>query len=122
MKIFEREQRTKTNESAFDFGHDVKLSLEMGKLVPILLDEVLPGDRWKNNSEIFLRMAPMIAPIMHRVDVYTHFFFVPNRIIWDEWEEFITGGEDGLITPVMPMIPITTTNEANFRASMLCGS
>jgi hypothetical protein len=53
-------------------------------------------------------MAPMVAPIMHQVTVYSHFFFVPNRILWDNWEDFITGGEDGMNVSVPPTITIPT--------------
>ena len=53
-----------------------------------------------------MRFAPLIAPVMHQSSVYCHFFFVPNRIIWDSWEEYITGGEDaadpGYTPPVFP--------------------
>lgn len=93
-------RRPKLNK--FDLSHDVKLSCNMGDLVPVFLEEVVPGDRFKVNSEIMMRLAPMLAPIMHRVDVYTHYFFVPNRIVWNEWEDFITGGEDGLQAPTWP--------------------
>ena len=46
-------------------------------------------------SEVLVKLAPLIAPIMHRVDCFTHYFFVPNRLVWSGWEEFITGGPDG---------------------------
>ena len=49
-----------------------------------------------------LRFAPMLAPIMHRVNVYTHFFFVPYRLLWKDWEDFITGGRTGSVSPVFP--------------------
>ena len=38
-----------------------------------------------------IRFAPMVAPVMHRINAYIHFFYVPNRILWDGWEKFITG-------------------------------
>ena len=63
----------------------------MAELTPILCQEVLPGDRFKVNVEMLVRLQPMLAPIMHRVNVYTHFFFVPNRLIWNQWEDYITG-------------------------------
>lgn len=93
--------------SKFDLGHERKMSLNMAQLVPILLQDVIPGDSVKVNSELFLRFAPMLAPVMHRIKVYTHYFFVPNRILWDEWENFITGGEDGTQEPAFPVIRIT---------------
>lgn len=67
--------------------------------------EILPGDSFKVNSQIFARLSPLLAPIMSRVDIYTHYFFVPTRLLWDEFETFITGGEDGLQQPVPPEVP-----------------
>ena len=51
-----------------------------------------------------MRLQPMIAPVMHRMNAYVHYFFVPNRLIWNDWEKFITGGRLGQDTPVFPVI------------------
>lgn len=101
-KIFEKAGFRRPKMSAFDLSREQKLSCKMGELVPTYLQEVVPGDHFKVQSEILVRMAPMLAPIMHRVDVYMHYFFVPNRIIWNQWESFITGGREGTSTPQMP--------------------
>lgn len=89
-------------KSKFDLSHERKLSLNMGQLVPIMLQECLPGDKFRVNTEIMMRLAPMIAPVMHRVNVYTHYFKVPKRLVWNEWQDFITGGKEGDLEPVMP--------------------
>lgn len=88
----------------FDLSHGVKTTLKFGELVPILCQPVLPGDTFKLNTEILARFAPFQAPIMHKVKIYTHFFFVPNRLVWDNWKEFITGGEDGTSAPPFPRL------------------
>lgn len=106
-KIFDTIQMSKPRRSAFDLSHERKLSMEMGKLVPTLVQEVVPGDHFKGSTEIMARMAPMVAPVMHRVNVFMHYFFVPNRIIWNQWEDFITGGREGTTTPTMPVITLT---------------
>lgn len=86
--------RVKTpKRHAFDLSHDVKMSCDLYKLVPILCEEVVPGDTWKVNTEILMRFAPLVSPVMHRLNVYTHFFFVPKRLLWDGWKDYITGGE-----------------------------
>lgn len=95
MSIFTKVQASKPKRNVFDLSHEVKLTAEIGSLVPIFCQEVLPGDSFRVNTSSLVRMAPMIAPIMQRLNVYTHFFFVPNRILWDDWETFITGGPDG---------------------------
>jgi hypothetical protein len=89
-------QRPKKN--VFDLTHDVKLSAEMGNLTPILTLECVPGDKFDIGCESLIRFAPMIAPVMHRMDVSMHYFFVPNRILWDGWEKFITGNDE-LVSP-----------------------
>ena len=101
-QIFDRIKLTKPKSSVFDLSHEKKLSLNMGDLVPVFLQETLPGDRFKVNMEHLIRFQPLLAPIMHRVNVYTHFFFVPNRLVWNDWEKFITGGSDGEQLPVFP--------------------
>ena len=101
-QIFDRIKLSRPKSSVFDLSHEKKLSLNMGDLVPIFLQETLPGDQFKVNIEHLIRFQPLLAPIMHRVNVYTHFFFVPNRLIWNDWEKFITGGSDGEQLPVFP--------------------
>lgn len=103
-KIFERVGARRPKKSSFDLSHEKKLSFNMGTLVPILVQEILPGDKFSVKTETLLRLAPMLAPVMHRVDVTVHYFFVPNRIVWSGWEEFITGGKDGLAAPAMPLM------------------
>lgn len=88
----------------FNLSHDVKLTGKFGKLIPILCVPTLPGDVFKMNSEILVRLAPMVAPIMTKVNVYTHFFFVPNRLVWSHWKDFITGGENGEDDHLYPQI------------------
>ena len=90
-------QRPKKN--VFDLTHDVKLSADMGNLTPILTLECVPGDKFDIGCESLIRFAPMIAPVMHRMDVTMHYFFVPNRIVWSNWEKFITDANSGLVPP-----------------------
>lgn len=101
----------------FNLSHDVKLTCKFGKLTPILCQDVLPGDVFKLNTEMLVRFAPMLAPVMHRVNVYTHFFFVPKRLVWDNWKQFITGGESGEDSPAYPRIKITS--DLRFNAGSL---
>lgn len=103
-QLFNQIQVNKAKRNSFDLSHDRKMSIDMGKLFPVLCEDVVPGDQFQIQTEQMLRMAPMIAPIMHKVDVYIHYFFVPNRILWNNWEDFITGGEDGMAAPAFPYI------------------
>ncbi len=106
MSVFSHVKMQKPRYSTFDLSHQKKLSAEMGKLVPIMCLETVPGDSFRISTSQMLRFAPMLAPIMHQVTVYQHFFFVPNRLIYDNWESFITGGEDGYDTSIPPTINI----------------
>nr|QJB20344.1 MAG: major capsid protein [Microvirus sp.] len=124
MKIFDRVQINKPKKSAFDLSHERKFSMNMGDLVPVLCQEVLPGDSFRLNMEQLVRLQPMLAPMMHRVNVYTHFFFVPNRLVWNDWEKFITGGDKGTDTPVFPTFinnaaAIDMKNHARFKYGSL---
>lgn len=67
----------------------------MGKLVPVGVTPVLPGDTFQQRTSALIRVSPLVAPVMHPVVVRFHHWFVPYRIIWTGWEDFITGGEDG---------------------------
>lgn len=119
MSIFDHIRIKKPKYSSFDLSHEKKLSMKMGILYPTFLEEVVPGDRFKVNSTIMMRLAPMLAPVMHRVNVYTHYFFVPNRIVMDDWEEFITGGEDGQSTVPWDNISIDEVSKGNFKKGSL---
>lgn len=81
---------TAPNLAVHDLSHDVKLSCNMGQLVPVLAMECVPGDRIKCSVEAITRFAPLVSPMMHRVNQYFHWFFVPNRLIWKNWENYIT--------------------------------
>lgn len=114
--MFNQVQFRKPKRNVFNLSHERKFSMKMGELTPIFCEEVIPGDSFKINSEVLLRMAPMLAPVMHRVNVFTHYFFVPNRIIWNDWEDFITGGEDGTSNPVLPYV---NTGGTQFKSGTL---
>ena len=68
-----------------------------------------------------MRLQPMIAPVMHRMNAYVHYFFVPNRLIWNDWEKFITGGRLGQDAPLFPTIT-GSVNDAKLTGLMDVGS
>ena len=104
MKQFESISIRKPKSSVFNLSHERKLTMSMGDLVPIFCEEVLPGDKFRVNTEVLMRLQPMIAPVMHRMNAYIHYFFVPNRLIWNDWEKFITGGRLGQDLPLFPTL------------------
>lgn len=79
--------------SAFDRSHGLKTTFDAGYLVPILVDEALPGDTFKLQTSAIARMATPIYPVMDNLRIETFFFAVPYRLIWDNWERF-NGAQD----------------------------
>lgn len=90
--------------SKFSLSHYRLFSAKMGQLLPIGLTEVLPGDTFQHSTSLFLRCAPMVTPVMHPVHTIIHHWFIPSRLLWDSWEDFITGGPDGMDASIMPTI------------------
>ncbi|UOF78632.1 major capsid protein [Microviridae sp.] len=74
--------------SVFDRSFGYKTTFFPGYLVPFLVDEIYPGDTVKLKTSVFARFATLIAPIMDNVYFDLHYFFVPNRLVWDNWEKF----------------------------------
>lgn len=90
--------------SKFSLSHYNLTTMNMGYVVPVGLTEVLPGDTIQQATSAFIRVTPLVAPVMHPVHVAIHHWYVPLRLIWDDFEKFITGGEDGLDTSEYPTI------------------
>lgn len=79
--------------SVFNRSHGYKTTLDAGLLVPFLVDEVLPGDSISLNATLFGRLATPIVPIMDNLHMDTFYFFVPNRLVWDNWRK-LCGEQD----------------------------
>ncbi len=106
-------------KNKFYLSHDNSLTMDMGKLVPFCLIETLPNDSFRISCDSFVRAQPMLAPLMHKVDIKTEFWYVPNRIIWDDFEDFITAGLSGVDTPNFPTIDINPLFTKNPLANYL---
>lgn len=78
----------------FDRSHVYKTTFNSGKLIPIFVDEVLPGDTTRMSVNYFARLATPIKPIMDNIYLDWFFFFVPNRLVWDHWQNFCFEQED----------------------------
>lgn len=107
--IFNSVMVQKPRRNVFDLSQEKKLSCNMGELIPCFLEEVVPGDTFNVVSQQLLRVAPLVAPIMHQVDCYIHYFFVPNRLVWSGWEDFVVGGVNGNPPPAAPYVNIGNT-------------
>ena len=102
--IFNSVPQTKINRSRHNLSHQVKASFDPGKLNPLMCELARPGDTWKCSLEQFVRTMPMIAPVMDMVDIKVDAFFVPIRLLWDDFEDFITLGLTGEFEATPPTI------------------
>lgn len=107
MSNYDYVEVPKPKESGFDLSYPNKFTMDFGDMVPCFSQEVLPGDEFKVNSQFMVRMAPLANPIFTKINAQIHYFFVPNRLLWDggkdnDWQSFITGGKDGTLTPTPP--------------------
>lgn len=102
--------------SKFSLSHYRFQSLNMGDLVPCGLIEVLPGDTFQHATNMLVRVSPLVAPVMHPVHARIHHWYVPHRLVWEDWESFITGGEDGMDASVFPTM--TLGNSAQVVGSL----
>lgn len=103
--------------SKHSLSYPVTFSGKMGRLIPIGLTEVLPGDTIQQATSALVRTNPLVAPIMHPVHVRIHHWYVPFRLIWEDFEDFITGGPTGEDASVFPTI--TTPASTGFSEGSL---
>ena len=101
--VFKRVAGLHPGMSVFDLSYVKLLTCDMGQLIPVMCDEVVPGDIFKIGNQSVIRMQPLVAPVLHEINAYVHYFFVPYRLLWDDWEDFITGGADGADASTLPL-------------------
>lgn len=87
----------------YDLSHEVKASMKIGQLYPILRMDVLPGDTFNVNTQHVLKLQPMLAPIMHTIDVKVDYFYVPYRILSKGFNEYVFGIDNTAVPPYITM-------------------
>lgn len=104
----------------FDRSHVYKTTFNSGKLIPVFLDEVLPGDTARMSVNYFARLATPIKPIMDNIYLDWFFFFVPNRLVWEHWQNFCFEQEDpdDSTDYVIPTITATGNSENAYVGSL----
>ena len=93
--IFEQTIVPKVKFSNFNLSETSILTCNFGQLVPCYLREVIPNDVFTMSVFADIQFAPMVAPMFQDVNCSIHFFYYPNRIVWDDFETFITGAQEG---------------------------
>lgn len=112
--IFQTVRRANVPKTAFDLSFEHKTTARFGYLCPVLVKEVLPGDSWRVQTESLVRTDPMLHPMMHRCNVSIHFFYVPNRIIFDDWEKLIAEGSNLFAVPKLNMVDHGVSSLADY--------
>lgn len=97
----------------FDRSHVYKTTFNSGKLIPVFVDEVLPGDTTRMSVNYFARLATPIKPIMDNIYLDWFFFFVPNRLVWDHWQNFCFEQEDPDDSTDYVIPTVTTTGNSD---------
>lgn len=87
--VFSRVPTADIPRSVFNRSHTHKTTFDSGLLVPIFVDEALPGDTFSVNMSCFARLATPLVPIMDSLEMDVFFFAVPNRLLWDNWQKFM---------------------------------
>ncbi len=95
--------------SKFNLSFNNLMTGSMGTIYPVGCVEVLPGDTFQHRASVLVRSMPLLAPVMHSVTVGINHWFIPNRLVWNSaspnnWEEYITGGNDGNNAATIPVI------------------
>ena len=119
MSSFTQVKALRPGRSVFDLSYEKKFDFDMGQIIPVCCEEMVPGDTFKFGNEIVINFQPMFAPVYHEINVYVHYFFVPTRLIFDGWEDFITHGIDGNDATLLPRFDPDISSSALARAA--CG-
>ena len=91
---FSNVPRVNIPRSSFNRSHGHKTTFDADYLIPILVDDIIPGDTFNVNCSFVARLATPLYPIMDNLYLETFFFFVPYRLVWDNWEKFCGAQDD----------------------------
>ncbi len=116
--LFSQVPKTNIPRSKFNRSHGLKTTFDAGYLVPILVDEVLPGDTFNLNATLFTRLATLISPIMDNLYMDTFFFFVPERLVFDNFQR-MCGEQDNPDDSTDFLFPTITAPTGGFAVGSL---
>lgn len=101
--------------SSFDLSFEHKTTFDAGKLIPVCVQEVLPGDTFTINQSTLLRFASsLVTPVMDNLTIDTQWFFVPNRLVWSNWERMM-GQQDNPEDSIDYLVPSVSFSPVNFK-------
>ncbi len=105
---FSQAPRASIPRSSFNRSHGLKTTFDADYLIPVLVDDIIPGDTFNVNMSFFARLATPQFPIMDNMYIESFFFFVPYRILWTNWEKFC-GAQDDPVDSIDFTIPVMST-------------
>lgn len=109
---------TNIPRSSFNRSHTVKTTINSGKLYPVLVDEILPGDTVNFRPFAFARLATLAVPVMDNCYLDFHCFYVPNRLVWENWQRFC-GEQDNPGDSTDFLIPTITAPAGGFEVGSI---
>lgn len=115
---FSRAPQANIPRSSFNRSHGYKTTFDAGYLIPVLVDEALPGDTFNLKMTAFARMSTPIFPIMDNLWLDSFFFFVPNRLLWTNWEKF-NGAQDNPADSTTYILPTITSGVGGYAAGSI---
>lgn len=101
--------RASIPRSSFNRSHGLKTTFDADYLIPVLLDDVIPGDTYNVNMDFFARLATPLFPLMDNLYLESFFFFVPYRLVWDNWEK-MHGAQDDPADSIDFTVPICSAS------------
>lgn len=107
--------RAEIPRARFNMPKTLKTTFDGGFLVPVFCEEILPGDAWKVRMTAFARLATPIVPFMDNLHLESFFFFVPNRLVWDNWVRFM-GEQDNPTDSISFTVPEMASPAGGFNA------
>lgn len=108
------------SRSIFNMDHSVKWSCDIGEVIPFDCFEVLPGDTFTVDTSKVIRLQPMVAPIMDEILVDTYWFFVPHRLVWNHWTNFMGENTESAWAPEVEYnIPTIQAPEGGFKVGTI---
>lgn len=103
--------------SRFNLSHEYQTTCNMGQIIPVLLEEVVPGDSLNLSTQVMIRTLNMLSPAYARIEGRIDYFYLPNRLMWRNWEKFITTGIKGedKLTYNVPRIALPIFNDTRLQ-------
>ncbi|WGL31458.1 major capsid protein [Dipodfec virus UOA04_Rod_1074] len=117
--LFSTIKAPSAKSSNFFMPHEVKSTTAIGRITPFFNPDIGPGDRVRLDVDFYTKFLPMLAPVLHRVNVYVHCFFVPYRLAWNKWKSFITGSDEGFYSSSdevtqLPLLRATNSGKQHY--------